>query len=1078
MTTSITLESILEQEDAQAVESLKDYLHYQVCKKDPQGSPFYYLAKQEGPVRPIAVGFFDDLNGSDTEGLKETLKTPGSELYKTIYGHYLNRQFENQPALYVLLPKHKRGMIAFIKPTDSGLRVKGLFIGETDDREVFNKLDHLKDTAGIRKGLFVDTPNIDHLFYEPVGTAEQLAEALALITKNIERTIVELYQDEAEGDFLHKLHQNFKAELLPLLKLESADPKEYGFADLYAQTISYGMFTARCFMAYKHTNELFERQAVSENIPPTNPFLKSLFDSLSIKLGETEEERDNNIRFFEKYKALFDHIEDLVSCLASTDMEVVLKDWHRDKTHDEDMVIHFYETFLEKYNPRHREIRGVYYTPSPVVAYIVRSIDLILKEKFNKPMGLADPEVLILDPATGTGTFLVHVYKHLKDYYDTQMKDKPGDIGWDAYVDRHILPRLFGFELMMAPYAVAHLRLGVELQESGYSFASKQRLGIYMTNTMEETAKKSEILFEHYIANESDAATEIKREKPIMVVLGNPPYSNFGQLNKGEWIQNLMKDWQPLNEKKWNPDDFMKFMRWGQDRLEKTGYGVLAFITNRTYLEGITRNVMRRSLMATFDQIQILDLHGDIKEKKPEGLIDENVFDITKGVAIGVFSKTHEAQEGNSVEYFECWGTRIEKNKFLFENDTSSVPWKTLKDVNRESCLGAFHFFTPRAFNNIDEYCNYIDLQGIFKTQVPTIETQKDPMTIHLNRGDCEDVINSFIQLSENDIRHKYGLGSDGRDWKISTAKSDVIKNYNSVDDLTVVNYRPFDKRWTFYSGNSKGFMAYPRHESGMKNFHKKNNVGLCTLRQSRNGEAGHFFVVGGIVTKDIISLYDRGTVFPLYLYLDSDQGNLFGDKESNFQPAFLSLLAKSIGLQLVDNPCGDLKYTFGVQDVFAYLYSVFYSQSYRDRYADLLCLAFPRLPLTSKVDLFRKLCLLGHDLVDIHLLNNNLSSEISFPVKGNNKVETPRFVEKNAGYGMVFINDSQYFDHVPSKAWQFLFGGYQVSERWLKDRKNFMLTQEDIEYYKCIVEAISRTINLMTQIDNAIEEHGGWPIQ
>jgi predicted helicase len=380
----------------------------------------------------------------------------------------------------------------------------------------------------------------------------------------------------------------------------------------------------------------FNRQNAWELLPETNPFLRRLFKDVSqqpvAELGED----------------LVDAISDVFSILRAAKMEAILADF-RAKMNREDIVIRFYEDFLAAYKPKMRERRGVYYTPEPVVSYMVRSVDILLKEKFDKPLGLADPEVMILDPACGTGTFLLWIFQLIRQRFQENpealtvgLEDK----SWSGYVKERLLPRVFGFELLMAPYAIAHLKLGLFLEETGYQFNSGKRLGVYLTNTLDEALQKSESLFKEFIAEESDQAAEIKRYKPVMVVVGNPPYS-VNSANKSEWSTKLVKDdYYPKDEmKEQNPkmllDDYVKFLRFGQWRIEQTHQGILAFITNHGYLDNPTFRRMRRSLEQSFDEIYVMDLHGNSKKKEvsPDGLKDENVFDIQQGVSISLMLK-------------------------------------------------------------------------------------------------------------------------------------------------------------------------------------------------------------------------------------------------------------------------------------------------------------------------------------------------------------------------------------------------------------------------------------------------------
>ncbi|MFN9861459.1 MAG: N-6 DNA methylase, partial [Pseudanabaena sp.] len=436
---------------------------------------------------------------------------------------------------------------------------------------------------------------------------------------------------------------SFQRELLPSLKLAAESEKDYSFADIYAQTIAYGLFTARVFSHVRDPLFDFNRRDAWQQLPETNPFLRQLFKDVS-------EQKPNELG------------DDLIGCIAevfgilrAAKMDAILSDF-REKMNREDIVIRFYEDFLAAYKPKMRERRGVYYTPEPVVSYMVRSVDILIKEKFNKPLGLADPEVMILDPACGTGTFLLWIFKLIHDRFENDgearslIKQKLGDISWSDYVRDHLLPRVFGFELLMAPYAICHLKLGLFLEESGYRFDSSQRLGVYLTNTLDDAAKKSEMLFQEYIAEESNEAAEIKRDIPVTVVIGNPPYS-ANSANNGVWAKSLVQDsYYPKDEiKEQNPklllDDYVKFIRFSQWRIDKTGTGILAFVTNHGYLDNPTFRGMRQSLAKSFNGIRILDLHGNSKKKETavDGTKDENVFDIQQGVAVCIMIKEQGA---------------------------------------------------------------------------------------------------------------------------------------------------------------------------------------------------------------------------------------------------------------------------------------------------------------------------------------------------------------------------------------------------------------------------------------------------
>ena len=484
-----------------------------------------------------------------------------------------------------------------------------------------------------------------------VGTPRELAERMAARAREIRDLIVRTFEGEGEKGQLHQQLSAFRKTLIPDLQPEA-------FADMYAQTIAYGLFAAR---TTTDDHDTFSRKTAGWDLPRTNPFLRNLFNEIA---GPGLDERVSWI------------VDDLAELLRRADMAAVLEDFgHR--TRREDPVVHFYETFLAAYDPRMREARGVYYTPEPVVSYIVRSVDAILKEKFGRPLGLADPNTLILDPATGTATFLYYVIRHIYEELQRQ-----GQIGaWSSYVREELLPRIFGFELLMAPYTIAHMKLGILLRELGYDFESNERLRVYLTNTLEKGVHSKETIgFAEYITQEADAATEVKKEAPIEVIIGNPPYSGTSA-NMGEWITGLIDsyrkvDEQPLGERKlWLQDDYVKFIRFGQWRIQKTGRGILAFITNHGYLDNPTFRGMRQSLMQTFTDIYLVDLHGNAKKREttPEGGKDDNVFDIQQGVAIGIFVKEPGKSGPARVHHTDLWGLRKDKYRWLSVEDVETT---------------------------------------------------------------------------------------------------------------------------------------------------------------------------------------------------------------------------------------------------------------------------------------------------------------------------------------------------------------------------------------------------------------------
>ena len=649
------LKAVMTGSEEQRVKELRRLLDYPLQLKDPQGSKFWYLRpgvdeSEAEDTRPIAVEFLSLLNQADDAEITRSLT---AEDPSHIQKHYLNQIGANQPALYILLPEASRtGRIAFVLPGETQeLRQRNIQTWDWQATELLNRFRRISNAElPIAAKALLSIPLVERVFYEPAKTAEQLAKALAIVARQMERAIPEAYDQENDQGYLHKLLLSFQRELIPNLKLSSDNEKDYSFADIYAQTIAYGLFTARVFSHVQDQKEGkqtdFNRENAWALLPETNPFLRQLFHDVSdrnpAELGET----------------LTDAIAEIFGILRAAEMKTILDDF-RAKMNREDIVIRFYEDFLAAYKPQMRERRGVYYTPEPVVSYMVRSVDVLLKEKFNKPLGLADPEVMILDPACGTGTFLLWIFQLIHQRFEENpeaLTDGLADQSWSGYVKERLLPRIFGFELLMAPYAICHLKLGLFLEETGYKFDYGKRLGVYLINTLEDIKLKEEeqqmVLdipqMERMIAEEGKSGSKVKKYDPIMVVVGNPPYSGHSA-NTNPWIKALVQDYytvdgKPLGEKnpKWLQDDYVKFIRFGQWRIDQTQQGILAFVTNHGYLDNPTFRGMRRSLEKSFNQIYVMDLHGNTKKKEvsPDGSKDENVFDIQQGVSVCLLLKT------------------------------------------------------------------------------------------------------------------------------------------------------------------------------------------------------------------------------------------------------------------------------------------------------------------------------------------------------------------------------------------------------------------------------------------------------
>ncbi len=1138
-------------------------------KRRTFGAPDYVVRKREIPLGYIeAKDVGKDLDKLDKRE-REQLKKYVESLNNIIYTNYLDFRWYVRGAVV-----ENVALAEF--DADGNLHVKA-----DAEEKLSNLFEHFLKTQ-----------------IETVSSAKELANRMASITKLIRRTIEKALDDKEtkKDNALFEQFESFQKTLLPNLK-----PDE--FADLYSQTIAYGLFTARCF----DNKPPFTRREAAYLIPKTNPFLKQTFDRIG---GINLDER------------IVWAVDDLAELLNRTDISAILQDFGK-RTRREDPVVHFYETFLAEYDPKLRETRGVYYTPEPVVSYIVRSVDSVLQTHFGLPKGLADSskvqsskdqdqklktedqlhKVLILDPATGTGTFLYSVIKHIAKRFENNKGM------WDGYVSKHLLPRIFGFELLVAPYAVAHLKLGLLLEETGYKFDTDERLRVYLNNTL-DFARLAETTnaFSSFINEEARKGREIQQDKPVMVVLGNPPYSGHSS-NTGNWINDLLRgsdsfseqptenyfevDGKPLGERnpKWLNDDYVKFIRFSQWRIDQTGYGVLAFVTNHGYLDNPTFRGMRQSLMKSFDEIYLLDLHGNAKkkEKSPDGSKDENVFDIQQGVSIGIFikkkltgaqasslavsadgekeevmkavsdnkkrnrpltldeideiiknnptyptkydkqgnplheelelneederiltevwaeiaeerkqekSKTEDQKPKTKIFHKHLYGVRevYEKNvngeneliggkyKYLAENDISTTVWTEIAPNK------PFYLFIPQDETLRKEYDNYWKITDAMRTNVLGFQTHRDKFAIDFDKEVVEKRIQDLREtnLSDDEIYKKHNI-KDNRDWQLSKARKEVREDKNWQNDLIEISYRPFDNRFGYFSTVA---MDYPRREL-IDHVANKENLCLGLGRQgiAVNEDVWHLI---SISKKPVdANIFRRGGInlFPLYLYptekkslFDEEiQGRkpnfsdefleeLFAKLQSNFKPEML----KELPPKHSSHPGSPDSAAVSPEEIFYYIYAVFHSPTYRARYAEFLKIDFPRVPLTSNYLLFFELAHLGEQLVELHLLESEIESGVTFPEKGSNKVEfSPKYKDEK-----VYINKNQYFENVPENAWNFHIGGYQVLHKWLKDRKTRELSFDDLEHYAKVVAALSNTIELMQNIDETIEENGNFPIE
>ena len=875
-----------------------------------------------------------------------------------------------------------------------------------------------------------------------IGTPEALAKHLARRTRELQTQITTTLTNEDSG--IYRMFSAFKELLLTTLTPDD-------FADMYAQTLAYGLFAARCTLP-NGTN--FSRHTAYAALPPSNPFLQQLFHQVA------SPNLEENVTYI---------LDDIANLLANVPTEM-LRTAFVVQAHFEDPVIHFYETFLAEYDPQRRIDRGVYYTPPQVVSYIVRSVDALLKTELNKPDGLADENALILDPATGTGGFLLAVLNHISEYVITTY----GTGEWHQYINNpQLVQRLFGFEILVAPYTIAHLKLSLSLRTQGWD--PVKHLRIYLTNTLEEPVEKELYAFAEFISHEANAAVSVKRDEPLLVILGNPPYqrksANPSRGRNGEFtfIGGLIEDYkqldgQPLGERNYQAlqGDYVKFIRWAQWRIDKNGEGVIGYIVNNSFLDGPIFRGMRKSLLDSFNAIYLLNLHGSNRktEVAPTTQRDENIFDILQGVSILLCVKQRDNPAPAEVYYADMWGSREEKYRMLSELDVQTTEWIQLQPTL------PLYLFVPQITERIAEYEQGWEITDIFQTSSIGIVTARDKLTLHRTPETIRETVADFVLLPEAEAREKYRLGRDSRDWKVHLAQTDLRNHPDVEKHITPIHYRPFDTRWTYYTGQSRGFHCMPR-PAIMPHLLAK-NLALCVCRVVSNPVWQHALITDKITENRYVS--NRGSesahVFPLYIYENPDAPDLLTERHLNLSRAFLKALAER--LELPQTAPSGLPQGVSPEEILAYLYAVLYSPAYRERYYDFLKYGFPRIPLPPDVEHFRKLGELGQELIDWHLLKvgNGVLPRHRFEGEGKGVVSKVRYVN-----GSVWINPTQHFTDVPVDVWNYEVGAHQVCEKWLKDRKGSALSHAEVRQYRGILVAVAETLRLMEEIDEIIEE-------
>lgn len=917
---------------------------------------------------------------------------------------------------------------------------------------------------------------------KPINTALEFADALAMRTRILRDDLYEL----ENNNHIERLYNIFKSTIYS--QIDFAD-----FCDNFAQTLTYSLFLARL-----NTNEKIDLYNVTKFIPKSFPLIRAM----SKFLQDLEELNINDLKTIEWL------LNEIINITNHINIVSIVEELNKyDNTvSQKDPYMHFYETFLYKYNPELRELRGVYYTPQSVVNFIIDSIDIVLKEYFNKNKGLGDAlekdtNITLLDFATGTGTFLLDSFRKALSYYQKNSV---------KYNPKELINKFYGFEFMIAPYTIAHLKISQTLKEEfDYSLQDDERLNIFLTNTLEnihlDESKGKNNIFEEL--NEEMNLAQKTKEKEILIITGNPPYSG-ASANKGIFEEEVRKEYKDgLEEKplaitrngkiekeknpKWLLDDYVKFIRFAQQKIDnQSGGGIFGFISNNSFLDNPTFRGMRYSLLKSFDEIYIVNLHGNTRKKEacPDGSKDENVFDIMQGVSINIFVKHSQKIKDKKLEdrklnpsyykyggdyanvyYYDLYGKREYKYDFLLDNNIKSIEWKELNYKE------PFFLFIEQNENLLEEYDNFYSLKDMFRLSSVGIVTGRDNFCLSKNDtinslNELKNNIKRFIELDIEYARKEFDLGKDTRDWQIRYAKKELEETNNDDNNYKIINYRPFDKRWTYYTGKSKGFHCMPRGDI-MEHFLKDdNNIGVICDRGTKLKEISNIFISNNLIDLHLVG--SGSYIFPLYLYNtpsakkaiqaeNYNVGDLFeqyeenpfenSDKIENFTVNFRNFI--------------DKKYSshFSPEDVLGYIYAVLFHKTYRTKYIGFLKIDFPKIPFTDSKDIFIKLSELGTQLYNLHLMkDNNLNNDVGeglYKDDKNNKIEKPIYNEKE---NKLFINETLYFDKVSKEVWLYKIGGYQVLDKYLKSHKG-----EDIDYsyFQKIIQVLYKSLIIESEI-------------
>ena len=938
---------------------------------------------------------------------------------------------------------------------------------------------------------------VEHLYVPK--TSKQLVTQLAMLAVEIKSSILELYKIENRKGPIHTLLKHFQEALIK-------DLDDEGFADMVAQTITYGLFSARAT-----GSDLTGIETLSESIPPTNPFLRELFSEFASLTGNKPTDLD------------FDDLslDELVEMLNGVNIDAILDEFGSQfKGGKQDPLIHFYAEFLKIYDKGQKKDRGVWYTPRPIADFIVKRVHEGLISEHNLPLGLADSStsiikgkkwhrVIILDPALGPGTFLCSairiINKTMKARWEYEGRNKSEIVElWNEYVDESLIPRLVGIEIMMAPYTIAHMNINLQLKQTGYTRNSEVRLNLVLANTLDPILSIADFT-PGYLSKEATLSKDIKENFPISVIIGNPPYRGESA-NDIPWIKKLLRDDLPdgsssyfhigghslgeANPKSLN-DDYVKFIRFSQFILSKREWGILGFINNHGWLDQPTNRGMRESILESFDVIDVIDLHGNVnaKEVSPTGK-NENVFPIAAcGVNIGIFQKTTNVEQ--QITHADMWGTANEK---LEELQNDNIEFQTITPAHPG------YLMHPFDRDLLDEYTKGIPIDELFPLSSAAIMTGGDLLTIVESEAEIQDRVNSLPSYTAAKLKKDYMAKKSRKDpakW-LRNIQLDLEKSGISKDKIVKIHYRPWDYRFTYYTGKSNGFHERPRKMVMSNMITVDDNIGLVSRRQMTGDKANFFFVSNQLICDGVIRSDNKGveSLYPLFISVGKETSKFIQNTNSlkswkpnngiipNLNHPFVQLLSKRLKYKFKHEKGHGTRSCWVVRsikkdiltpfDVFCYGYAVFYSNHYRTKYSDYIMKSYPKLQFTTDRKLFSELATAGSKLIQSHLLEFEQLKPLEI-VGENFMLEAgyPKHVEQE-----IHLNKDTKIKNISNELWDYKIGVHRVLEKWLKDRKGKVLSQDDIQHYGKIIQAVKQTLVHVEEIDDIIQNKGGFPLE